>query len=46
VPPIERLEGRLADARDALAATTARQNERRFAGGIVRLRWGQLDRDE
>jgi ubiquinone/menaquinone biosynthesis C-methylase UbiE len=45
-PPIERLEKRLADAQDALAATTASRDERRFAGGIVRLRWGRRGRDE
>ena len=45
-PPIEVLEARLAEARDALAATTTSHDECRFAGGVVRLRWGRLGRGE
>lgn len=42
VPPIERLESRLSEARDAVDAVTTDRHERRFAGGFVRLRWGQV----
>ena len=45
-PAIEILESRLERARDALAAVTVSPQERRFAGGIVRLRWGRRHTDE